>query len=170
MNNFLNDKNYKSCIEDLIKNKTVLSMSKYIQHGKESCLEHSLTVSYKSYLFCKKHGLDYRAAARGGILHDFFLYDWHKTMPKEGLHGFVHPKIALKNAMSQFKLTTIEQDIIVKHMWPLTPAMPKYPESFVVSFMDKLSSFSETFYGIFEIRLFKKLNLLLNFQIKKDNE
>lgn len=98
------------------------------QHGRlfsarrTTCLRHSINVSYLSYLFCKKHGLDARAAARGGLLHDLFLYDWHFYRRRKGerLHGFEHPKKALANASAMFSLTWKEREIILRHMWPLT--------------------------------------------------
>jgi uncharacterized protein len=100
-------------------------------------------VSYNSYLVCRVLGLDYQSAARGGLLHDFFLYDWHITKHEEGLHGFTHPGTALKNANKKFSLNKIEKDIIEKHMWPLTIRFPKYKESFIVSFVDKYCSVIE---------------------------
>lgn len=138
-----NDKDYLECIEDIIANDDFSSLENFIQHGTTTCLRHSIDVSYKSYRFCKKFNLNYKAAARGGLLHDFFLYDWHKTAPKEGIHGFIHPKIAHKNAMKRFELDKIEQDIILKHMWPLTIVPPKYGESFVICLYDKYCSILE---------------------------
>ena len=39
----------------------------------------------------------------------------------------------------------MEKDIIAKHMWPLTlRKVPKYKESFLISFVDKYTSTSET--------------------------
>ena len=38
-----------------------------------------------------------------------------------------------------------EKDIIVKHMWPVTIKFPKYPESFIVTFVDKYSAIQESF-------------------------
>lgn len=134
---------YERCISDLIQNKIVCSMEQFIQHSNVTCLEHSIYVSYSSYLICKRLGLDYRSAARGGLLHDFFLYDWHITKLRNGLHGFTHPYTALKNANENFSLNKIEKDIIEKHMWPLTIRLPKYKESFIVSFVDKYCSLME---------------------------
>ncbi|MFL0194785.1 HD family phosphohydrolase [Clostridium sp. WILCCON 0269] len=128
---------YKHCINDLIQNEAVLSMGNFIQHSNISCLRHSIYVSYMSYLVCKKLGLDYSSAARGGLLHDFFLYDWHIKRYDSGLHGFTHPYTALGNANKLFHLNDVEKDIIVKHMWPLTIKLPKYKESFVVTLADK---------------------------------
>lgn len=128
---------YKKCVKDLIDNDAVQSMKKFVQHSDISCLEHCINVSYNSYLICKHLGLDYRSAARGGLLHDLFLYDWHITKPEKGLHAFTHPYAALKNANNYFKLNDKEKDIIQKHMWPLTLKFPKCKEAFIVSFVDK---------------------------------
>ncbi|MCD6396437.1 MAG: hypothetical protein J7L71_02770 [Spirochaetaceae bacterium] len=44
-----------------------------------------------------------------------------------------------KNAEKIFgHLTPGAKDIIMKHMWPLTVIPPRYSESFLVSFIDKL--------------------------------
>jgi len=135
--NSTDETEYENCIGDLVQNDVACSMEHFIQHSDISCLEHCLYVSYNSFRICKKLGLDYRSAARGGLLHDLFLYDWHVTKPAEGLHGFVHPYIALENANKHFDLNSREQDIIVKHMWPMTLVFPKYKESFVVCMVDK---------------------------------
>jgi uncharacterized protein len=82
-------------------------------------------------------GLDYVAAARGGLLHDLFLYDWRVAELERGKHAFRHPGIALENAKRIFTLNKIEQDIIEKHMWPLTIKPPMYYESLIVCIVDK---------------------------------
>lgn len=132
-----NEREYEKCIKDLIQHEMVVSMKNFIQHGDINCLEHSLYVSYSSYLICRQLGLDYRSAARGGLLHDFFLYDWHIAKPYRGLHGFIHPTVALKNANRHFNLNDMEKDIIRKHMWPLTMRLPRYKETIVVLLVDK---------------------------------
>lgn len=136
-NDLILEEEYKDCINNLISHEITRSMKYYIQHSDVSCLDHSLYVSYISYLVCKKLGLDYCSAARGGLLHDFFLYDWHIKKPYKGLHGFMHPSIALQNADKYFSLNHIEKDIIKKHMWPLTVSLPRYKETFVVLMVDK---------------------------------
>jgi uncharacterized protein len=109
-------------------------------HHNSSIYDHVMDVSYFSYRACKFMKLDYRSAARGALLHDFFLYDWRHhdvpDLPAEKNHGIEHPKIALANARKHFTLNEIEEDIIRKHMWPLTLVPPKYKESFIVSFAD----------------------------------
>ena len=112
-------------------------MTNISHHSNITRLEHSLHVSYYSYLACRRLGLDYRSAARGGLLHDFYFYDSHVTKPEKGYHCLCHPKIALENATKYFDLNDMEKDIIVKHMWPVTMTPPKYKESLLVTFIDK---------------------------------
>lgn len=138
-------KEYISIIEDLIHHDAVKSMNAYIQHGDTTCLEHSLHVSYTSYKLCKYFKRDYHSAARGALLHDFFLYDWHISGHSEGLHGFSHPRVALRNAKYHFEINTLEEEIIIKHMWPLTLKPPLKSEAFLVSMADKYCTIREVF-------------------------
>lgn len=135
---------YFKIISELLKDPNVVEMKNYRQHYSTSCFRHCLEVSYISYIICKKLGLDYVSAARAGLLHDLFLYDWrlpHKNLPIKGKHAFAHPKIALMNSAKLFELNEKEKDIIVKHMWPVTLlAFPKYKESFIITLVDKYSA------------------------------
>lgn len=146
----ITDEKFYNCIADLINNKVVLQMENYIQHGRTNCLNHCLNVSYKSYKIARKLNLDYKAVARAALLHDLFLYDWHTAPKIKNIlkkHGYIHPQLALQNAQKNFKLTSKEQDIILKHMWPLTiRKIPKYKESFLVCFIDKYVSLNETIF------------------------
>lgn len=78
-------------------------------------------------------------------MHDFFLYDWreYKKVSGNPNHGLTHPKTACENADRFFGLNEKEKDIILKHMWPKVWGIPAYPESFVVSFVDKYCAVSE---------------------------
>jgi len=134
---------YKKCVEDLFACQNVNLMSQFMQHGHVSCLDHSKSVSYGSYVICKILKLDYRSAARGGLLHDYFLYDWHDSTVF--LHGVSHPRLALKNAQRDFEINKIECDIIKKHMWPLTFIPPKYCESMIINLVDKYCTIAEFF-------------------------
>ena len=85
---------------------------------------------------------------RGALLHDYFLYDWHqkyKPTRNVGLHGRIHPKIALFNARKDFNVNYLEADIIERHMFPLTFMPPRYRESLIVCLVDKACSVYETF-------------------------
>lgn len=81
-----------------------------------------------------------------GMLHDLFLYDWRKKRPDgKGLHAFHHPRIALENSKKIFDLNKKEEDIILKHMWPVTLAFPKYKESYIITLSDKYCALLETY-------------------------
>ena len=141
-----NDKEFIKIINDLINNDTVNEMKKYRQHYDTSTFEHCLNVSYISYKICKKLKLDYKSMARAAMLHDLFLYDWRNSKEElnlDGYHAFVHPKIALKNAKKIFDLNEKEEDIILKHMWPVTIALPKYKETYIITLIDKYSAIQE---------------------------
>lgn len=131
------------CIEDLLCSDAVKQMKQYVQHGDTSTLSHCMVVAFRSYMFCKKWNLDYRAAARGGLLHDLFLYDWHDKEARGSLHGFHHPSIALNNADRFFALEKKEREIIKKHMWPLTVVPPKCREAYVIAYYDKVCTSKE---------------------------
>lgn len=143
---YLNE--FFSIISDIIENDTVKQMKNYRQHCNTSCYKHCMQVAYYTYIACKKLKLDYVSATRGAMLHDLFLYDWRNksiTSTLPGLHAFVHPLIASKNANKLFKLNNIEQDIIIKHMWPVTLKFPTYKESYIVTIMDKYSACVESY-------------------------
>ncbi len=141
------DEKYIAMVQDILENESFQSMREYTQHGDTSCLAHSVAVSYNSYLTCEKYGLDSRSAARAGLLHDMFLYDWHTHKPGKGfqMHGFSHPRKALENAEKEFELNDTEREIILRHMWPLTVIPPRRQESYVVLYHDKVCSLRETF-------------------------
>jgi uncharacterized membrane protein/HD superfamily phosphodiesterase len=127
-------------IKDIYEHEEFMKLKEHYHHD-SSIYDHVMDVSYFSYKACKFLKLDYHSAARGALLHDFFLYDWRNhdipDLPAEKFHGIEHPKIALNNARKNFILNDIEKDIVIKHMWPLTLVPPKYKESFIVSFADK---------------------------------
>lgn len=142
-----NDKEYFEIVKDLLEHDIVKKMKKYIHHGNTTCFQHCLNVSYYNYKICKKLGLNKEVAARAGLLHDLFLYDWHthSKLTGEHFHGLTHPETALKNAKKYFQLNQIEENIILTHMWPLTiTKMPKYKESFIIVATDKYCGFLET--------------------------
>ncbi len=137
---YRNDAEFFECIAELLELSDVQQLSNFAQHCKTNRLEHSLNVAYYSYKICKRLGLDYRSAARAGVLHDLFLYDWRKEKQPEGNHAKAHPRVALRNAEKIADLNKVEKDAIVKHMWPLTVRPPRYKESMIVSMADKYSA------------------------------
>ena len=140
----LTAKEYRKTVRPIATKPVVQSMKKFNHHSQTSCFKHSVHVSYMNYIVCKKLGLDDNAAAKAGLLHDLFLYDWHGHKPEKGerMHGFEHPNKALKNAHDNFSLTKKEGDMITKHMFPLTLTPPSYKETYVIVMTDKLCSLS----------------------------
>ncbi len=136
---------FYSFVKDLLNNETVLEMKNFRHHYSTTCYQHCLNVAYYNYLICRKLGLDSKKAARAGILHDLYLYDWRDVPRKKGEmpHGMRHPRIALEIAKQNFDLSKREQDIIVKHMWPLTLRLPRYAESYVIVVTDKYAAVLE---------------------------
>ena len=139
-----NDEIYMDIVKDIIENEMVQQMKQYRQHFSVSCFDHCLYVSYNLYLLCKKHKLDYVSAARAGLVHDLFLYDWRKRQEgRKGLHAYTHARKAYENAKKIFNLNKKEKDIILKHMWPVTLAIPRYKETFLMTYVDKYFAYSE---------------------------
>jgi uncharacterized protein len=112
----------------------VARLSKYPHHRGKTRLDHVKEVALLSFLLGRRFSLDGGAIIRGALLHDLFFYDWLREGPR--LHGFRHHTIALNNARRITRLSQKEEDIIKKHMWPLTVVPPLYPESLVVSLAD----------------------------------
>lgn len=139
MNEFLKNKEYSKIIDGYINHSDVEKLGS-IKHHNTTRLDHSLKVSYYSYKVCKKLGFNYESAAIGGLLHDLYfnlVKDEKKIRNKIKLFTYRHPFDALDNATKEFELNDLEKNIIVSHMWPLTYKIPKYKESFIVSFVDK---------------------------------
>ena len=141
--NLIGDIEFNECIKDLLQSETVQKMAKIPQHAHINCLDHSIYVSYLSFKICRFLKLDYVSAARGGLLHDLFLYDWREKGNHQRPHLFTHPRAALNNALREFKLNEVEQDVILKHMWPFTIKLPKYMESLIVNLADNICAITE---------------------------
>ena len=127
---------YFACVNDLTQLDDIQRLDGFTQHLNTSRLDHCINVSYFSYRICKKFGWDYRSAARAGLLHDFYLYDWRVEKRPEGRHVSAHAKVALENSKKITSINEVEADAIEKHMWPLTIRLPRYKESYVVNIVD----------------------------------
>lgn len=139
---WLFDAGYMAIVRPLLETEMVQKLDDITHHYTSTRLQHSLRVSYTSYLVCKKRGWNAEAAARAGLLHDLFFYDWRTTKFAKS-HAYIHPRIALRNARKITTISPLEEDIIVKHMWGATLNPPRYKESFVVSFVDDYVAMKE---------------------------
>ena len=124
--------------------------AQYMQHGGISVQEHCLRVADTSLRIadCLPVRVNRRNLVRGALLHDYFLYDWHEKDASHRLHGFFHPGKALRNAKEDFLLTRREEDIILRHMFPLTLVPPGCADSWIVCAADKICAAQETFGGL----------------------
>lgn len=135
----------REAAHDILSSEGMQKEKAFVHHGKISCFSHSYAVAIMSVKLAKwlRIRVNLRSLIRGALLHDYFLYDWHKTDNGNGLHGFSHAKTALRNALKDFVLNDIEKDIIIKHMFPLNVSPPKYRESIIVMLADKICTVSE---------------------------
>ena len=148
------------CLNDLDKDPYVQLMRNVRQHTDGvTRYDHCLCVAYFSFTVCRLLGWDYTAAARGGLLHDLSPFSWQEEDVSRFELLFVHPHKALENAR-RYGLSPVEEDIIVKHMWPLTPALPSYKESYVVSFADKAAAILEKTHLAHPLGIRKNLQVL----------
>ncbi|MBQ7687777.1 MAG: HD domain-containing protein [Clostridia bacterium] len=132
------DRVFFDIVGDLYDSPQVQGQQIYRQHSSINRLDHVRSVTYLSFTLAEKLGLDARAAARGAMLHDLVYYDWHDKARWHRPHGFKHPRFALKNAKAlNTEITPKEENIILRHMWPLTVIPPKYAEGWVVTIADK---------------------------------
>lgn len=134
------DKEYLSIVQNILDNKEYMKLAE-IGHHNTTRLDHCMKVSYYSYKIAKIMKLNYQEVARAGLLHDFFIDRtvYHeKIKDKVKLYTYEHPKQAVINAKKYFDLTSVEEDIIRTHMFPVDIKIPKYAESWVVSLVDKV--------------------------------
>jgi len=151
------DSDYVAIVADLLAQPAVQRLADFTQHHHSNRLDHSIAVSYDSYLLAKKWHLNTTAVARAGLLHDLFYYDWRETKFDLGSHAFIHPRVALRNAEKLTKLTPMEKDIILKHIFVATLALPKYRESFLFSLVDYYEAENE-FFGPLRTKVAKQLD------------
>ncbi len=145
-----NDEGFFDVVSDIYFSDEVQSLKQYEQHLEIDRLQHITTVAFLTYKICKKTGLDYKAATRAAVMHDLVYYDWRDS--KSGAwhkgHGFKHPNYASLNAKELCPdLTEKEEEIIKRHMWPLTILPPKSKEGWAVTFADKYCATLEVLYS-----------------------
>lgn len=144
------DKVFNDLIRHIVETDEFDRMRNYKHHLHGCTYEHSIKVAHLCYRHYQRFGskVNLDELIRGALLHDFFLYDHHDKNGIEGVsglaHWFVHPKRALENARKAYPdLTKNEQDMIARHMFPLTLIPPKTRYGWVVCFYDKVAAIRE---------------------------
>ncbi len=155
------EKEYYEITNIILNHPEFIKRKKYKHHGEISVYEHSLKVSKKAYKMAKKHKKDYKSAAIGGLLHDFYYNPWQENTEKKSFfkkHGFVHASEALENAKKVFPelMNDKVENIILRHMFPLNITPPKYIEGWYVTIADKIVSLEVLRYPKCILLIFKK--------------
>jgi uncharacterized protein len=140
----IDNKLFEKLTKDIQESAVFCENKKFIQHGAISVYEHSLSVARMSFRLGEKLNIaDKRGLVRAALLHDFFLYDWHKRI--FSWHGWMHPVYAAENARKHFNISPKEYSLIRTHMWPFTLFHPpKYREGWIICLADKIVSIIET--------------------------
>ena len=149
-------RSYCDCVEDLLTSPEVRSMREIRHHPGVSCYEHSVFVSYTAFRLAERMGLDSRTAARGGLLHDLYLYDPHTLHSYQ--QCFAHPVAAARNAAALCGgLTPKEENIILAHMWPIARRRPHSGEAYAVCLADKVCAIAEVLQIWRRMRIYRAL-------------
>ena len=140
---------FKNIVVEIVNTDKFKKMKEIKQHRFTTCYHHSINVATKCFIYAKRMNLkiDLPSLVRGALLHDFYLYDWRIDKKNHSNHSYMHPRIALENAKKEYgDLNKIEEDIILSHMWPINLfKVPKYKESVLVCFSDKICAAKEFF-------------------------
>ena len=142
-----NNKEYYVIVKDILRN-SEFQRRKDFKHHNDSVYDHSIQVSivtYKIACHLSRHiPISVEDATIGALLHDFYLTPWRDNKDKglRNMHGFSHANIAYVNASNIFPkyMNNKTKDIIKKHMFPLNIVPPRYIESWIVTFADKVVS------------------------------
>lgn len=143
---------FKQLSEELASNSDVLKMKDFIQHGRITTYDHCLSVSKTAFALAKKLHMNVNedVLVKAGMLHDFYLYDWHKAsikVPLFQMHGYTHAKLASKLAIEHFNVNERIQKAIETHMWPLTlRSIPTSKEAWLICVADKLCAVKESIF------------------------
>lgn len=138
---------YYPKVADVLEHSTVQRLRLFRHHVHTTRFQHSVNVSYYSYLICRRFRWDAVSAARAGLLHDLYFYETceydRNSDPDHTSHFAAHPKLALQNAAEEFSLNEKEEDMILHHMWPAVPDRPRCKEGYVIVFVDKMAAIME---------------------------
>jgi len=132
-------------VDDILKCSEFDKLKLYTHHG-ITRHEHCLRVAYYTYIVCKKLHLNYIEATRAALLHDFFTDEVSNLNAWGRFRN--HPTYALINAKKYFEISDLQENIIVRHMFPITFIPPKYIESWIVDIIDDVSAIYDKAYSI----------------------
>jgi uncharacterized protein len=140
---------FEEYAKDILENELFLKNKEFVSHGTISMYTHCLNVASLSFSMVENSkNIDRKCVVRAALLHDFFLYEWHKMGIRYVLHGWVHAAIAAKKAREIFGISDKEYSCIRTHMWPWTLFRPpQYREGWIISLADKIIALRETVFA-----------------------
>lgn len=174
-------------VEDILLSDEFQKRKLFKHHHNLSVWDHSILVSFKSFIVAKYFNASARICAIAGLLHDFYTQAWlyseelekiddgkylsefNIKKPLFKMHGFVHGNDAAINLEKYFPELKNDRIInsIKRHMFPLTPIPPKYKEGIIITCVDKLNSVRELpSIGLVSIKM---KNVIYNKFFKKSN-
>ncbi|MCD7752052.1 MAG: HD domain-containing protein [Lachnospiraceae bacterium] len=129
----------QTTIQNLNREGRFASEKTFLHHRKITVYDHSVHVAEVSLKIADflPVTVDEDSLIRGALLHDYFLYHRNESVKTYVLHGYRHPMMAAENAKKDYGINDIEENIIRRHMFPLTPIPPKYREAWIVCIADK---------------------------------
>ena len=121
---------------------------RFVQHGGVTVYEHCVRVAVLSCRLAAALGweVDLGALVRGALRPGHPLYAWHEQDGSHRRHGLTRPRAALNNACADWELSPRERNIILRHMFPLTPVPPACREGWLVCMADKICAVHEMIY------------------------
>ncbi len=149
-------------IKDIDNNKKFSKLRGELHHG-ITRYDHSMRVAKWTYKICNLFKMKNKdITTRAALLHDFYINeDLNAVNSVKALN--VHPSKALENSKKYFEINSIQEDIIVNHMFPCTKKLPKTKEGLLVSGVDKAVSTYEMLR--FKASLYAGIYLLFLFEI-----
>ena len=143
----MKEREFQELIREIVSSEEFRTMRAFRHHVRTNVFDHSLKVAYLCYRHHKRFQtkLPLYELVRGALLHDYYLYDWHDRRPSyRWVHGFAHPKRALKNALRRYPdLSITERDMILRHMFPLTVSPPRTRGGWILCLYDKIAAVDE---------------------------
>ncbi len=120
---------------EIINTKEYKSLATQKHHGLTRYV-HSIRVAKHTYKVTKKLNLDYVAATKAALLHDFYL---DNDLPVDKSFDKIkeHPKVAAQNAVKYFNVSEKEKEAIETHMFPATPNLSVSAEGKILTLVDK---------------------------------
>jgi len=141
------DRDFVSYVSPVLKSGGIRKTDGFRQHGGTTRFSHCVSVAYYSLKAANflRIRCDSGSLVRGALLHDYYLYDWREKEISHLKNAWIHPKVARHNAVRDYGVNALEQNIIVRHMFPVVPIPPLHVEGLIVCVADKLCGLAESF-------------------------